>query len=102
MAVAVEVKGFTQGQVIKIVTNKTSGTVNKHRSIGRQMTYLCTIRATGGSAPTVDQIKDEGYILFQDHPEQEVISSSANIDVYVFCDDGGAPGDQGRLVVWTA
>jgi hypothetical protein len=32
----------------------------------------------------------------------EVISSSAAIDVYVFCDDGGAPGDQGRLVVWTA
>ena len=102
MAVEVSVKGFTQGQVVKIVTNKTSGTVNKHRSIGRQMTYLATIRATGENAPTATQIKDEGYILFQNHPEQETISSSAAIDVYVYCDDAGAPGNQGRLIVWTA
>jgi hypothetical protein len=44
---------------------------------------------------------NEGYKLFQLHPEQEIINNDTPIDIYILCNDGGRPGDHGFLVIWT-
>jgi hypothetical protein len=98
---AINVISFKQQTVKKIATNVSSGAVIKHNKDGRGMTYLATIRATGEAAPSADDIKNEGFIMFQDHAEQEIIANDTAIDIYAYCDDGGALGDTGKLVVWS-
>ena len=91
---------FKESTVTKIATNVTTGTIHKNRLYGRGMTYIFTCRTTGADAPTLAQMKDEGYIGFQDHPEEEPISATSAVDVYVYCDNGNnIAGEYGKLVV---
>ena len=73
---------FKQNTVKKIATNVSSGVVSRHNSDGRGMTYLMTYKTTGSDAPTENEIKNEGVIMFKDNPEQEIIANDAAIDVY--------------------
>jgi hypothetical protein len=94
------IKKLDEKTVEKIATAVTAGTVNKHWLKGRDMAYIVTTRITGQTAPTVKQITDEGRFMFQDNPEQEIIESSAAIDVYVYCNNGDSDlTDHGYLVV---
>ena len=94
------IKRLTEKAVEIIATNVTAGTVNKHWLKGRDMAYIVTTRLTGESAPTVKQITDEGRLMFQENSEQEIIESSAGIDVYVYCNNSDSDTtDQGYLVV---
>ena len=97
----ISVISFSENTVKKIATNVTTGKVNKHRTKGRNMQYIATYRATGQTAPSAAQMKNEGYVMFQDHPEQEEISESSPIDVYVLCSDGSKIDNIGTLVAWT-
>jgi len=94
-------KTIKEETVVLVASNITTGNINKHRYKGRDMTYLATIRPTGDTAPTLAQIKDEGFIMFQDDPEQESISASSAIDVYVYCNNAdGDTTDIGKVVIW--
>lgn len=93
---------FNQNTVTKIATNVTFLHILKSFStVSEDMLYLCTVRETGDTAPTAQQVKDEGWILFQRDPKEESISASDGIDIYIFCNDGGAPGIKGILTTWT-
>ena len=98
---SISVVSFAENTVKKIATNVTAGKVNKHRMKGREMQYISTFRATGETAPSIVQIKNEGYVMFQDHPEQEDIQDESPIDVYVLCSDGSKEDNTGYLVVWS-
>ena len=100
MALTVTALVIPEDTVVKIATDIQSGVLNRHNKFGRKFTYLCAIKPTGGAAPTVDEMKNLSVRLFQDHPEQETISSTVGIDVYIMCGDGGEPEEFGRLTLW--
>lgn len=94
------VHSFEELTVRKLATNVTSGTINKHRSVGRDMTYISTYRLTGETTPTLKQMQKEGVLMFQDNPEQELIEADAAIDVYCYCNNPDGNSKIGKLVVW--
>ena len=91
---------FRENRVQRIARNVTAGTISKHPTKGRDVTYLFTGRPTGQAAPTISQMQTEGFKGFQDNPEQEIISSSYAIDVYCFCNLENDRRDNGHLTVW--
>ena len=94
-------KTIDEETVVKVASNVTSGIINKHRFKGRDMTYLKTYRLTGQSAPSLVTIKDEGVLMFSDNPEQDKITSSVAIDIYVYCNNAdGDTDDIGKLIIW--
>jgi len=98
---AVTVASLKEDTVVKVATNVTAGSINRHRKFGREFTYIATARATAAAAPSASEMLNEGYKLFQLHPEQEIINNDTPIDIYILCNDGGRPGDHGFLVIWT-
>lgn len=89
-----------ENTVYKVATNVTTGNINKHRYEGRDKEYLATYRTTGESAPSATDVKWEGKRLFIDHPEQETISNSVAIDIYVLCNKEDGKSGYGTIVVW--
>jgi len=93
---------FKELTVTKIASNVTTGTIHRNRLYGRDMQYIFTCRTTGADAPTLAQMKNEGYIGFQDHPEEEPISATSAVDVYVYCNNGNSnTNEYGKLTVTT-
>ena len=87
-------------QVVKVATAVTGGTINKHPLDGRDLTYIGSYKLTGESAPTYDDMtKRDGKLLFKDDPEQEQISASESIDVYITCNKEDSKSQYGYVIV---
>lgn len=94
------IRSIKEKVVSIIATNVTTGVVNKHREQGRDFQYLVTYRLTGEAAPSSAEMLDEGVIMFMDNPEQETISNTAAIDIYVYGNDEDGKNEFGKLIVW--
>ena len=68
-----------RGVITKIVTAETEGWI---RDLTRTSEVFWTWRATGGSAPTEEEISDEGALLFPGPAIDAEIDSPTSIDVY--------------------
>ena len=89
-----------ENTVYKIATNVTAAYINRHRTLGRDKEYIVTYRTNGGGAPSATEVKNEGVIMFQDHPEQEKITSSSGVDIYALCNKEDGKSGNGFLIVW--
>jgi hypothetical protein len=87
--------------VTKIVTSKNSILISRQYKIGKRMSWLRLIKPTGSTAPTLSDFSNNGVKMFSMDPVKEIIQTTSLIDVYVICNDGGAPGEYGKLEVWT-
>jgi len=72
---------ITKNTVTKVATNVTAGVI--HRMITSAQ-YLQTYRLTGQAAPNEATMLSEGVLMFEKENKDE-ISSTAAIDVYVYC-----------------
>lgn len=91
---------FKENIVHKIATAVITGTIRRHPTRARSVAFLGTYRDTGEAAPTVDQIKTEGVLMFQDDPEVEEISLTESSDIYILCNfENESDDDIGRLTV---
>jgi hypothetical protein len=92
---------ITEKAIEKVASATKSAVINKHRLQGRDFQYLATYRIASQSPPTEEQMLEEGVILFQNHPEQELIEHDANIDVYVYGNKEDGKSEFGKLIIWT-
>lgn len=91
---------FKENIVHKIATAVITGTIKRHPTRARGVAFLGTYRATGGAAPSVDEIKKEGLLMFQNNPEEEIISLQESSDIYILCNlENESESDIGRLTV---
>ena len=91
---------FRENTVKKIATNIKTGTVSRHPTKARGVTYILTGKKTGDPAPSVAEIKNLGVLAFIENPEQEEINSSYAIDVYALANREDGRTDWGILTVW--
>jgi len=71
---------ITKNKWNKVATNVTKGTI--HRISETPSMYLQSYRETGGAAPTSFT---EAVPMFSKYPNEEEISATSAIDVYVSC-----------------
>lgn len=88
-----------EGQVVKVATNVVTGIISRHWKDKRHLFYYSTYRLTGEAAPTYEEMELEMVRMFQNHPEQESISSTAAIDVYVIAALEDGTTETGILMV---
>jgi len=87
--------------VYKVATSVKSAVINKHRLQGRDFEYLASYRLTSQPAPSAANMLEEGVIIFQDNPEQEIVENDANIDVYIYANKEDGKTEFGKLIIWT-
>jgi hypothetical protein len=96
-----DVKKIKEGTVTKVASGITSGVIAKNNKSPKNMVYYCTYRTAGGTAPTANQMQDEGFILFSG-ADQLAIKNDTPIDVYISCTNNDSDSaDWGQVIIWT-
>ena len=90
------VTALTNRTVTKVATNITSGVLSRLVSATK---YFATYRLTGQSAPTLAAFFDEAKRIFASF-DQEEITNSVGIDVYVVSEDDSASSQTCKIKLY--
>ncbi len=90
---------ITKNTPTKIATAVKTGIISKHWRDKRDIYYYSTYRATGEAAPTLEEMDLEMVRMFQINAEQQDISNTTEIDVYILAAREDGTAEQGKLVV---